>query len=234
MLMFTLAISCLTTFNLPLFTDITLQVPMQYCSYSIWLSLPDTSTTGCFYFGSASSFLHPLQCSCLENPRDGGAWWAAVYGAAQSWTQLKWLSSSSSRSFIPYGYISLLFSRSTLNTYWHGGVHLSVMSFCLFLLFMGFSRQECWSGLPFHSPIAAILSLETNLHIFTLPRLVDSVQVRLPFLWPVNHLQAEKQYYGRVHLIDFFSSQRSQSCTLCCQISKCNGCIYILPSSQVI
>ena len=31
----------------------------------------------------------PLQCSCLENPRDGGAWWAAVYGVAQSWTRLK-------------------------------------------------------------------------------------------------------------------------------------------------
>ena len=30
-----------------------------------------------------------LQCSCLENPRDGGAWWAAVYGVAQSWTRLK-------------------------------------------------------------------------------------------------------------------------------------------------
>ena len=40
---------------------------------------------------------NPLQCSCLENPRDGGAWWAAVYGAAQSWTRLKRLSSSSSR-----------------------------------------------------------------------------------------------------------------------------------------
>ena len=39
---------------------------------------------------------NPLQCSCLENPRDGGAWWAAVYGVAQSQTQLKWLSSSSS------------------------------------------------------------------------------------------------------------------------------------------
>ena len=39
----------------------------------------------------------PLQCSCLENPRDGGAWWAAVYGVTQSWTQLKRLSSSSSR-----------------------------------------------------------------------------------------------------------------------------------------
>ena len=37
---------------------------------------------------------NPLQCSCLENPRDGGVWWAAVYGVAQSQTQLKWLSSS--------------------------------------------------------------------------------------------------------------------------------------------
>ena len=32
---------------------------------------------------------NPLQCSCLENPRDGGAWWAAVYGIVQSWTRLK-------------------------------------------------------------------------------------------------------------------------------------------------
>ena len=37
---------------------------------------------------------NPLQCSCLENPRDGGAWWAAVYGVTQSRTQLKRLSSS--------------------------------------------------------------------------------------------------------------------------------------------
>jgi len=38
---------------------------------------------------------NPLQCSCLENPRDGGAWWAAIYGVAQSRTRLKRLSSSS-------------------------------------------------------------------------------------------------------------------------------------------
>ena len=38
---------------------------------------------------------NPLQCSCLENPRDGGAWWAAVYEVAQSRTRLKRLSSSS-------------------------------------------------------------------------------------------------------------------------------------------
>ena len=36
---------------------------------------------------------NPLQCSCLENPRDGRAWWAAVYGVTQNWTRLKRLSS---------------------------------------------------------------------------------------------------------------------------------------------
>ena len=42
---------------------------------------------------------NPLQCSCLENPRDGGAWWAAVYGVAQSRTRLKRLSSSKIYNF---------------------------------------------------------------------------------------------------------------------------------------
>jgi len=41
---------------------------------------------------------NPLQCSCLENPRDREAWWAAIYGVAQSQTRLKRLSSSSSSS----------------------------------------------------------------------------------------------------------------------------------------
>ena len=41
---------------------------------------------------------NPLQCSCLENPRDGESWWADVYGVAQSRTRLKQLSSSSSSS----------------------------------------------------------------------------------------------------------------------------------------
>ena len=47
---------------------------------------------------------NPLQCSYLENPRDRGAWWATVYGVAQSWTWLKQLSSSSSsiRLFTSY------------------------------------------------------------------------------------------------------------------------------------
>ena len=45
----------------------------------------------CFGEGNGN----PLQCSCLENPRDGGAWWAAVYGVAQSRTRRKRLNSSS-------------------------------------------------------------------------------------------------------------------------------------------
>ena len=45
---------------------------------------------------------NPLQCSCLENPRDGRAWWAAVYGVAQSRTRLKQLSSSSSSKYFRF------------------------------------------------------------------------------------------------------------------------------------
>ena len=41
----------------------------------------------------SNMYLATLQCSCLENPRDVVAWWAAVYGVTQSWTRLKWLSS---------------------------------------------------------------------------------------------------------------------------------------------
>ena len=51
---------------------------------------------------------NPLQYSCLENPRDGGAWWAAIYGVAQSWTWLKRLSSSSSKVNNHYFKVSIL------------------------------------------------------------------------------------------------------------------------------
>ena len=47
---------------------------------------------------------NPLQCSCLENPRDGGAWRAAIYGVTQSQTRLKWLSSSIQNSIVHYRY----------------------------------------------------------------------------------------------------------------------------------
>ena len=50
---------------------------------------------------------NPLQCSCLKNPRDGGTWWAAVYGVAQSRTRLKRLSSSSSDLIYLFPYVSI-------------------------------------------------------------------------------------------------------------------------------
>ena len=54
--------------------------------------LPFHFSLSCIGEGNGNS----LQCSCLENPRDGGAWWAVIYGVAQSRTRLKRLSSSSS------------------------------------------------------------------------------------------------------------------------------------------
>ena len=67
----------------------------------------ESDTTERLHFHFSLSYIgegngNPLQCSCLENPRDGGACWAAVYGVTQSWTRLKQLSSSSSKhNWIP-------------------------------------------------------------------------------------------------------------------------------------
>ena len=44
----------------------------------------------------------PLQYSCLENPRDGKAWWAAIYGVTQSWTRLSDLATAAARLCIKY------------------------------------------------------------------------------------------------------------------------------------
>ena len=57
---------------------------------------------------------NPLQCSCLENPRDRGAWWAAVYEVTQSRTRPKWLSSSSSSSRAPVGKKEMQFAEFSL------------------------------------------------------------------------------------------------------------------------
>ena len=112
MLIFTLAISYLKTSSLPWFMDLTLQIPMQYCSL---LPSPVISTAGCcFCFGSISSFF--LELFLHWSPV---AYWAP--------TDL-------------------------------GSSSFSVLSFYLFILFMGFSRQEYWSGLPFPSLVDHVLS----------------------------------------------------------------------------
>ena len=114
---FTLAISCLTTSNLPWFMDLTFQVPMQYCSLQHWTFLlsPVTSTAGyCFCFGSIPSFF--LELFLHWSPV---AYWAPID---------------------------------------LGSSCFSILLSCLFVLFMGFSRQEYWSGFPFPSPVDHILS----------------------------------------------------------------------------
>ena len=69
--------------------------------------------------------------------------------------------------FFPSGAISPFFSSSVLGTYWPGSSSFSVLSFCLFILFMGFSRQECCSGLPLPSPADQVLSeLSTVIHLY--------------------------------------------------------------------
>ena len=117
MLMFTLVISYLTTSNLPLFMDLTVQVPMQYCSLQHRTLLPSPvpfATGFCFCFGSIPSFF--LELFLHWSPV---AYWAPTDVGSSSF---------------------------------------SVLSFCLFILFMGFSRQEYLSGLPFPSPVDHILS----------------------------------------------------------------------------
>ena len=125
---FTLAISCLTTSNLPWIMDLTFQVRMQYCSlqHQTFLLSPVTSTTACcFCFCSVSSFF--LELFLHWSPV---AYWAPTYLGCSSF---------------------------------------SVLHFCHFILFMGFSRQEYWSCVPFPSPVDHVLS---ELSTMTRPSLV--------------------------------------------------------------
>ena len=162
MLMFSLAISCLTTSILPWFMDLTLQVPMHYCSlqHQTFLPAPFTSTTELFLHGSVSSFflelfLHWSPVAC---------WAPTDLGSSSFW----------------------------------------VLSFCLFILFMGFSRQEYWSGLPFPSPVDHVLSelstmtrlswvalhgmahsfIELDKTVFHVIRLVSFLQLWFSFFLP--------------------------------------------------
>ena len=98
--------------------------------------------------------------------------------------------------FILSGVISPLISSSILGTYWSGEFIFSVLSFCLFILFMGFPRQEYWSGLPFLSLVDHILSEVSTmtypswvaLHIMAhsfieLDKIVVDVIRLVSFLW---------------------------------------------------
>ena len=93
---------------------------------------------------------NPLQCSCLENPRDGGAWWAAVYGVAQIRKRLKRLSSSSSssRNKTKTKYIFLIINHSfiAINSF-TGIVCYYLFTYCLRLhLWQSCTLVRGWSS----------------------------------------------------------------------------------------
>ena len=122
--MFTLAIFCLTTSNLPWFMDLAFQVPgcnMFFTALDFTYITGTSTIVCCFCFGSISSSFLELFLHCSP----------VAYCVSTD------LGSSSFRD----------------------------LSFCLFILFMGFSRQEYWSGLPFPSPVDHVLSeLSTMTH----------------------------------------------------------------------
>ena len=89
------------------------------------------------HFHSSPSYIgegngNPLQCSCLENPRDGEAWWAAVYGVAQSRTQLKQLSSSS----ILFSIVAVSIYIPTNSAREFSFLHTLSSIYCLYFFFM--------------------------------------------------------------------------------------------------
>ena len=95
---------------------------------------------------------NPLQCSCLENPRDGGAWGAALYGVKQSQTQLKWLSSSREHT----GWDVLLSTMGHCHTrykiictYYIGALVCSVL-----LIFPSTAKTLLHSAFPFSSSLS--------------------------------------------------------------------------------
>ena len=150
MSVFTLAISCLTTSNLPWLMELTFQVPMQYCILQHQTLLPSPVTTGrCFHFGSVSSFFPEL------------------------------------------------FLHSSPVAYWAptdlGSSSFSVLYFCLFILFMGVSRQEYTSGLPFPSSEDKILSEPT----MTCPSLVALYSMAHSFI------ELDKAVVHVINLVSF-------------------------------
>ena len=115
-----------------------------------WRSLVGCSAWGCWgsdtteqlHFHVSLSCIgegngNPLQCSCLENPRDGEAWWAAVCGVAQSRTRLKLLSSSSSLYLlVPYPNLLLPSSLYPLVTASSFSLCVRLFLFCYIYIFV--------------------------------------------------------------------------------------------------
>ena len=132
----------------------------------------------------------PLQCSCLENPRDGGAWWAAVYGVAQSRTRLKWLSSSSSRQAKRHKITRRLLLIPTTGWY---KVNMLVRGYCW--------EAISWIKPPFHFKLCTLMY---HSHIYYYYLEVHDMKI---FLRPSKFLISESQPEpGNLNHFEFLES----------------------------
>ena len=137
---------------------------------------------------------NPLQCSCLENPRDGGAWWAGVYGVAQSRTRLKWLSSSSSSdifaNFLKIDCVLLIL----LVSFWWGRPWFSFYTkiFKFFFFQLTFESFHFWTPhLPSTSELSsfylstkiALLSNDWFLTVSFLFSIYPAITVLISIFW---------------------------------------------------
>ena len=163
--MFTLAISCLPTSNLPWFMDLTFQVLMQYCYLQ---------------------HIHNLSLFSL-------------------WLHLFILSGVISH-FSPVVYLALTDLKS---------LSFSFISFCLFILFMGFSRQEIWSGLPSPSPVGHVLSELSTMTCLSWVPLRNMVH---------RFIKLDKTV---IHVISLVSFLDCGFHSFCPQMVKVNRCVKI-------
>ena len=134
------------------------------------------SLVGCSPWGRCCVWLHfhfslsckgngnPFQCSCLENPRDGGARWAAVYGVTQSRTRLKRLSSSSSSSSVRFWWRAIFWPRC-YNIYWavisklSASQHVPYVSVKPWNIILSFTHSLSLPGRPASFPSRRLKSL---------------------------------------------------------------------------
>ena len=153
---------------------------------------------------------YPYQCSCLENPRDGGAWWAAVYGVAQSWTRLRRLSSSSSSHFdkshfnklwgdvsvwICLGFLWWLVMSSIFScTYWSLFGKMSIQILCPLLNLIVLCYWAVW--------VLCIFQMLTPHQIYDLQIFSPISQVAFSFCWWFPLLQ-RAVWFGVVPLTYF-------------------------------
>ena len=143
----------------------------------------------------------PLQYSCLENPRDGGAWWAAIYGVAQSRTRLKRLSSSSSSK------VSSIQSLSRVRpfaTRWAATnqASLSITKFRKLLKLMSIESVMPSNHLILCCPLLLLPSIFPSIRVFS----NDALCIRWPKYWNFNlSISPSNEYSGLISFrIDWF------------------------------